>query len=186
MVQSIVLWIDAAVTPLYCSNGHYPESSATVYVRDNSSNFRDFSAIAQTIIESQSWTKQTKNKKHLTKSITRLIYTSVSFLPFIYSSSTAYPGSGHSQVQTSFSNFANSSSLSSQRKDVNTLTSWRCKLAACSGPIQKTQPRKHPNQMPEPPCLDQLYSEFLFWAQPPVEERVCFCSVILSSLRTLW
>lgn len=180
MVQSIVLWIDAAVTPLYCSNGHYPESSATVYVRDNSSNFRDFSAIAQTIIESQSWTKQTKNKKHLTKSITRLIYSSVSFLPFIYSSSTAYPGSGHSQVQTSFSNFANSSSLSSQREDVNTLTSWRCKLAACSGPIQKTQPRKHPNQMPEPPCLDQLYSEFLFWAQPPFEERVCFCSVILS------
>lgn len=78
MVQSIVLWIDAAVTPLYCSNGHYPESSATVYVRDNSSNFRDFSAIAQTIIKSQSRTKQTKNKKLLTKSITRLIYSSVS------------------------------------------------------------------------------------------------------------
>lgn len=51
--------------------------------------------------------------------MTRPIYSSVSFLPFIYSSSTAYPGSGHrnsSQVQTSFSNFGNSPSLSKQRK----------------------------------------------------------------------
>lgn len=62
MVQSIVLWIDAAVTPLYCSNGHYPESSATVYVRDNSSNFRDFSAIAQTIIKSQSGQNKPKTR----------------------------------------------------------------------------------------------------------------------------